>query len=112
MKLWVDAHISPAIARWIKREFLVDAYPLRELGLREADDEIIFLKAKNENVIFMTKDEDFVKLLSRFGSPPKVIWLTCGNTSNEELKKIFKFHFEQITKLFDSGEDLVEIGRI
>ena len=73
MKIWIDAHISPAIARWIHDRLSIEAFHLRQLGLREAEDEIIYQSAKNENVIFMTKDEDFVGLLERFGSPPKVI---------------------------------------
>jgi predicted nuclease of predicted toxin-antitoxin system len=36
----------------------------------------------------MTKDSDFVALLDRFGPPPQVIWITCGNTSNARLKEI------------------------
>ena len=30
----------------------------------------------------ITKDRDFVELLGRLGPPPKIIWITCGNTSN------------------------------
>jgi hypothetical protein len=30
----------------------------------------------------MTKDRDFVEMLQRLGPPPKVAWVTCGNTSN------------------------------
>ena len=59
MKLWVDAQMSPAIARWLRQAFGVDAYPLREVGLRDADDEAIFLAARNSQVVVMTKDEDF-----------------------------------------------------
>ena len=112
MKIWVDAHISPAIARWIHDRFSIEAYPLRELGLREADDDVIYQRAKDEQVVFMTKDEDFVNLLERYGSPPMVIWLTCGNTSNRELKRILEIHFEKVCQLINSGEDLVEISKI
>jgi predicted nuclease of predicted toxin-antitoxin system len=36
----------------------------------------------------MTKDSDFVDLVERLGSPPQVIWLTYGNTSNARLRHI------------------------
>ncbi|MEH1826540.1 MAG: DUF5615 family PIN-like protein [Nostoc sp.] len=36
----------------------------------------------------MTKDSDFAELVDRFGTPPQVIWLTCGNTSNDRLKEM------------------------
>ncbi|MGL5036096.1 MAG: DUF5615 family PIN-like protein, partial [Microcystaceae cyanobacterium] len=60
--------------------------------------------------ILMTKDSDFVKLLNRLGSPPKVIWLTCGNTSNAELRKILKAALPEIMTQLQTGKDLIEIA--
>ncbi|MCP9293138.1 MAG: DUF5615 family PIN-like protein [Planktothrix agardhii LY1] len=76
MIIWVDAHLSPAIATWITNKFGVTAVALRDLGLRDAEDPEIFEVAKAQGVIMMTKDSDFV---DRLGSPPQIIWLTCGN---------------------------------
>ena len=83
MTFWIDAHLSPLIAAWIKWKFSVEAVALRTLGLRDAEDEEIFQAAKAAGAVVRTKDADFRQLLDRFGSPPQVIWLTCGNTSNE-----------------------------
>ncbi len=58
----------------------------------------------------MTKDSDFVSLLDRFGSPPKIIWLTCGNTSNSNLKIILSKTLQTAIELFDNGEEIVEIS--
>ena len=90
MTIWIDAHLSPLIAAWIKWKFPVEAVPLRTLGLRDADaeDEKIFLAAKADGAVVLTKDADFRHLLDRFGPPPQVIWLTCGNTSNECLQQV------------------------
>lgn len=85
MTIWIDAQLSPAIAVWISRKFAVNAVAIRDLGLRDAEDEEIFLAAKNANAVVMTKDSDFLILLDRFGTPPQIIWLTCGNTSNIRL---------------------------
>ncbi len=43
MKIWVDAQISPAIARWLSATFDVEAAAIRDLGLRHAKDRDIFL---------------------------------------------------------------------
>jgi predicted nuclease of predicted toxin-antitoxin system len=86
--IWIDAHLSPAIAAWISNAFGVTAIALRDLGLREAEDPEIFEAAKSQGVILMTKDSDFVDLVDRLESPPQIIWLTCGNTSNARLKEI------------------------
>lgn len=38
MILWLDAHLSPAMAPWLRMRFALDAIPIRDLDLREAED--------------------------------------------------------------------------
>ncbi|MEH2326577.1 MAG: DUF5615 family PIN-like protein [Nostoc sp.] len=109
MTIWVDAHLSPAIASWITITFGITALALRDVGLRDAEDPDIFEAARARGVIFITKDSDFVDLVNRFGSPPQVIWLTCGNTSNARLKEILNSTLLEALELLRSGEALVEI---
>ncbi len=110
MTIWVDAHLSPAIATWITNNFGITALALRDIGLRDAEDPDIFEAAKVQGVIFMTKDSDFVDLVTRLGSPPQIIWLTCGNTSNERLREILSATLLQALELLRTGEVLVEIS--
>jgi predicted nuclease of predicted toxin-antitoxin system len=110
MTIWIDAQLSPVISFWIESNFAVKALALRDLGLRDAEDEEIFLAAKKSNVIVMTKDSDFISLLEKFGAPPKVIWLTCGNTSNANLKNILSATLQEAIDLLENGEEMVEIG--
>jgi len=42
MKIWLDAHLSPRLARWLTETFEVTALAVRDAGLREAEDEEIF----------------------------------------------------------------------
>lgn len=108
MIIILDAHISPSLAVWVKESFSIDCFSATFLGLRESNDKTIFLEAKKQNAIVMTKDDDFVKLLEQLGSPPKIIWLTCGNTSKQRLKEIFEQHLLNALKLLENT-DLVEI---
>lgn len=110
MNVWIDAQLSPAIAFWIEENFNVKASALRDLGLRDAEDEEIFHEAKKSNAVVMTKDSDFVSLLDRFGSPPQIIWLTCGNTSNANLKIILSKTLHDAIDLLKNGEEIVEIS--
>lgn len=87
MIVWLDAQLSPALAPWIESTFGVESYALRDLGLREATDEEIFQAAKAAGAALMTKDSDFVKMHHLRGAPPQIIWLTCGNTSNNYLSE-------------------------
>ncbi len=75
MTIWVDAQLPPAIAAWITTTFGVVAVAVRDMGLRDAEDQDIFAAAKARDAVVMTKDRDFVELVQRHGSPPRVIWL-------------------------------------
>ena len=110
MSIWVDAQLSPRTARWIAANFPVEAAPLRELNLRDASDEDIFAAARAANAIVLTKDSDFVRLQEQHGSPPKILWLTCGNTSEIALQQILSQHLATALTLLEGGESLVEIG--
>ena len=110
MTIWVDAHLSPGIAVWIFNALGIEAIALRDIGLRDAEDTEIFEAAKAQQAIVMTKDSDFVDLLERLGSPPQIIWLTCGNTSNARLRHILREMLPRALELLESGEALVEIS--
>lgn len=110
MKIWIDAQLSPLIARWITEKFAIEVVPVRELGFREALDKEIYNRANAEKVVVITKDIDFKILQDKLGSPPKIIWLTCGNTSNEKLKEILEKNLLKTLALLESGEPIVEIS--
>ncbi|EFO80086.1 hypothetical protein OSCT_2077 [Oscillochloris trichoides DG-6] len=111
MNFWIDAQISPAFAPWLSSYFGVVAYALRDLGLRDAMDHEIFNAARSANavIVLITKDRDFSEMVVRHGSPPQVLWVTCGNTSNARLRSIFTELFPQALALLQSGEPMVEI---
>jgi len=110
MNLWIDAQLAPAIANWLNLNFAITAVPLRDLGLRDATDREIFFAARREGAIVMTKDSDFIRLLKDVGSPPQVIWLRCGNTSNANLKRILADNLPSAIEFLQLGEALVEVG--
>ena len=93
---WTDAQISSSIAKWLIETFGVQAASTKILQLMEADDEIIFMAAREANAILISKDRDIPLLLNRLGPPPKIIWLTCGNTSNKALKTMLQNSFKAI----------------
>ena len=110
MNLWIDAQLSPALAPWIERSFPgLHAQSLRALGLRDAPDLDVFRAAREHGAVILSKDADFAELLRVHGPPPKVIWLTCGNTSNAHLRKLLHDRLEQALELLQANEALVEI---
>ncbi len=112
MILWLDAQLSPMLAKWINSEFSVVAVPLRDIGLRDAEDIEIFNATRLAGATIVTKDSDFAELVARLGSPPQVIWVTCGNTSNARMCAVFRAALQNTIQLLEAGEDLVEIGDV
>lgn len=110
MILWIDAQLSPKLAPWLTEAFdEIEAFSVRYLGLRDAKDSVIFMAARDANAIVVTKDKDFVDLLTQYEAPSKIIWVTCGNTTNERTREIFIARLPQALALLQSEETLVEI---
>ena len=107
--LLIDAQLSPNLAIWISDRFGIDCFSVGYIGFRDASDLEFFLKARALEAIVLTKDDDFVKLLHQLGSPPRIIWLTCGNTSNAKMREILETHLETALEMLDTNE-LVEIS--
>ena len=110
MILWVDAQLSPHLASWLTESFGVEARPLRDLSMIRARDREIYLAAGEASAVIMTKDSDFVALRHQLGPPPQVLWITCGNTSNANLRQILQNALPTALRLLEQGESLVEIS--
>lgn len=111
MKIWIDAQLSPATAAWINRNFDdIEAESVGSLGLRDALDHQIFRQARQQEVVIMSKDRDFLKLIEQHGPPPQIIWITCGNTSNAKMKQILSASLPKTKELLEKGEAMVEIS--
>lgn len=110
MTFWLDAQRPPALARYLIESFGVEAEPLGALGLRDATDREIFDAARRAGVTLVSKDGDFVELVRRLGTPPQIIWVTCGNVTNKHLKQVFATTFAQARALLAGGAQVVEIA--
>lgn len=110
MKIWIDAQLPPALANWITITFGLEAFSLRDLSLRDARDIEIFEAARSENAVIMTKDSDFIDLVCRLGSPPQILWLTCGNVTNRNLRQLLAATLSNALEQLRQGEAIVEIS--
>jgi predicted nuclease of predicted toxin-antitoxin system len=112
VRIWLDAQFSPALAAWMQRKFGLDAvWAIQtDVEVRGLKDHEIFARARLANVVVMTKDRDFVDLLERLGPPPQILWVTCGNTSNLEMRRILATACPPALALLRGGDPLVEIS--
>ena len=110
MIIWLDAQLPPQLAVWIRSKFLIDATAIRDLGLRDAKDSVIFEAARKANAVLLSKDADFLEMVLRNGPPPKLMLLNCGNVSNLAMQLLLEARLSEAMKLLDQGESIVEIG--
>ncbi|HUA17996.1 MAG TPA: DUF5615 family PIN-like protein [Bryobacteraceae bacterium] len=109
MKFWLDAQLSPALAPYISERFLVEVTHVGSLGLLHATDKDIYNLAKEQQVVIITKDRDFLDLSRRFGPPPQVVWVRSGNTSNAMMRYTLDGRFADVLRLLSDGEAVVEL---
>ena len=108
MKFLVDAPLPPALARWL-HEKGHEAQAVREVGLREADDTLIWNRALQMDAAIITKDEDFATRSQRAASGPVIVWLRVGNTSNRALRLWLEPRLPGVVQLVSQGSRLVEV---
>ncbi len=101
MIFWVDAQLPPQLVSWLSQTYRVEAYALRDLHLRDAEDEQIFQKARHQGIVVISKDSDFVEMVLRLGTPPQLLWVTCGNVTNRRLQNL-------LTQVFPSSAPKIE----
>jgi hypothetical protein len=52
------------------------------------------------------------EIFPRFGPPPQVVWVTCGNRGNPALKDLIIRSWPRVRELLAAGEALLEINQI
>lgn len=89
MKLLFDQNLSHRLVRALQRE-LADSRHVREVGLQEATDAVVWQYAAQEGFAIVTKDADFHQRSFLFGHPPKVIWVRVGNASTVKIEALLR----------------------
>ena len=108
MRFIVDAQLPPALAQAL-RSAGCDVAAVRDIGLREARDPVLWKYALQHQAAIITKDEDFVDRSLQSENPPHVIWLRVGNTSNRALLAWLMPLWPEIMRRVTLGERLIEV---
>jgi predicted nuclease of predicted toxin-antitoxin system len=89
MNLLVDNQLPAALARYLVDNGFGCRHVL-DLGMETSDDREIWQLAKDEQLVIVTKDEDFALMADREGdAAPQVIWVRIGNCRKSALLAAF-----------------------
>jgi len=91
VKLLFDQNLSPRLVR-LPADLYPDSIHVREAGLREADDTVIWDYAKVNDFSIVSKDSDFQQRSLLLGAPPKFIWIRLGNCSVKDSAELLRKH--------------------
>lgn len=103
MKLLFDENLSPKLV-----DALADIFPgsahVDRVGLGGSPDNDVWLYAKTNGFILVSKDSDFYDKSMLHGYPPKVVWIKRGNCSNRQIQLLLRNKFEAIAAFIQDDQ--------
>ena len=84
MKFLLDQNLSRRLVAPLQKNYPGTTH-LQEFELDQASDEQVWEFALTGNFIILSKDADFHQMSFLCGHPPKVVWISLGNCSTDEL---------------------------
>ena len=109
MRLLFDQNLSRQL-----RRMLADLYPqseqVREIGLADAPDNVIWDYALDHGFVIVTKDSDYYDMSLTCGHPPKVIWIRLGNCPTSAVAELLRNRYDELMAFYrDDGAALLEL---
>jgi predicted nuclease of predicted toxin-antitoxin system len=108
VKFLVDHQLPPALATFLQSHGHI-AQHVREVGLKSDDDLTIWEHVVANELILISKDEDFFHLANRTDEKGKLIWIRLGNCRNQSLFAAFESALPQISDSIGEGCRLIEL---
>ncbi len=110
MKLLLDENISRRIVVALSEKFPNSSH-VELVGLAGSTDSEICEYASKHGFVVVTKDEDFDRLVSMRGFNPKLVKLSLGNTTNDQVANAILRAADQIIfELQKPDRGIVEVG--
>ena len=110
MKFLIDAQLPVRIARFLQNAGY-DTIHTKDLTLKNAtsDTEINRLSLLEKRIV-ITKDKDFLESFILSKKPYKLLLITTGNISNNDLEILFVKNLERLTTLLNNHQ-LIEMSK-
>jgi len=111
MDFLLDVHLPISLSKFLDKQTDCSSIHVNQILQRwNTTDAEICKHADKNNLVVITKDEDFKNTHFINKTPRKIIRLILGNTSNEELILLFAKYISLLLKLSESDSFYVEIS--
>lgn len=102
MKLLFDQNLSRKLATRLA-DIFPDSSHVQFHELQEKTDTEIWEFARKNDFCIVTQDADFAERSRLYGSPPKVVWLRCGNTPTNQVEVLVRSGAQAIQELLNNS---------
>jgi predicted nuclease of predicted toxin-antitoxin system len=109
VKLLLDQNLSDRIISRISDLFPGSTH-IKAVGLREADDGVVWEWAKQHGFTIASKDTDFHQRAILFGHPPKVIWLRVGNCQTSLITNLLRSRYHVVRQFIQSETESLSVS--
>lgn len=111
LRVLVDAQLPKRLARWLAQEAGLDGLHTLDLpAANHTPDGYISELSVRENRVVITKDADFVNTFLLHGRPYKLLLVSTGNISTNELLELFRQHLPLLIQTLQHSR-YVELSR-
>ncbi|MBF0264950.1 MAG: DUF5615 family PIN-like protein [Gammaproteobacteria bacterium] len=104
MKLLFDENVSSRLVKLLTKEYPESTH-IDLLNMQGTTDTNIWDYAQNNNYTIVSKDNDFRQRSFYFGCPPKIIWLSVGNSGTKEISELLLSNSEKVKLFINSPTD-------
>jgi len=110
LELLLDENLSCRMLAELEKSF-PDSEHVTRLGLETVADRELWDYARIHGFALVTKDSDFQELAALYGSPPKIVWLKCGNRPWQFIANLLLAQQDKLVEFDkDSSASVAEIN--
>lgn len=103
MKLLFDQNLSYRLIQALQQEY-PDSRHVRDVGLQDAADAVVWQYAAQHDFAIVTKDADFHQRSFLYGHPPKVVWVRIGNGSTAMIESLLRRRVVEVAAFSSNPE--------